>query len=201
MTAARSDAAMPAPRALHGPQASGWWGMVCLIATEATLFIMLLFGYFYIRWNSSGWPQGGIKQPDFTLAIPGTILLLTSSIPMQWAEWGIRRDRQEILKLGLWLAFVEAAVFVALELYEWTHLGYGPTVNAYTSLFFTITGIHLLHVTAALGMNLYLQLRTHLGHFNRRRFLAVENITLYWHFVDVVWILVFSSLYVSPHFR
>ncbi|MGI8550864.1 MAG: cytochrome c oxidase subunit 3 [Dehalococcoidia bacterium] len=200
MTAA-SAGVSGAPQPLHGERATGWWGMICLIGTEATLFALLIFSYFYLRWNSPRWPPDGIKLPDFTVVIPATILLLTSSGPMQWAEWSIRRGRRRQLKLGLVIAMVEAVLFVALTLYEWSKLDFTPQLNSYGSLFFTITGIHLLHVTGAVCMALYLLVRASLGHFSSRRFLAVENVTLYWHFVDLVWVAIFSSLYISPYIR
>lgn len=201
MTAAETGTALPRPIAQSGSKAPGWWGMLCLIATEATLFAMLLFSYFYLRWHESAWPPDGIDYPQFNLIIPATVLLLTSSLPMWWAESGIRRGNRRRLQAGLIVAFVEAAVFIALELTEWAHLGYGPQKDSYASLFFTITGIHLTHVSGALGMNLYLQARAWRGHFSARRYLAVENVALYWHFVDVVWVAIFSTLYISPFIR
>jgi len=87
---------------------------------------------------------------------------------------------------------------MALELWEWKQLGYGPQQNAYTSLFFTITGLHLAHLSVALALSIYVQVRAWLGHFDRRNYLAVENVSLYWHFVDAVWVCVFATLYISP---
>jgi cytochrome c oxidase subunit 3 len=92
-----------------------------------------------------------------------------------------------------------AAVFVAFEAFEWTHLGYGPRSNEYASMFFTITGLHLAHVSIALLMSAYIQFRAWRRHFDAQHFLAVENVSLYWHFVDVVWIFVFATIYISPY--
>jgi len=201
MTAAETGLALPRPEPLSGTHATAWWGMVSLIATEATLFALLIFSYFYLRWESPLWPPEGIAQPDFTYIIPATVLLLGSSAPVAWAERGIRQGRQRSLRVGFLAAWLMAACFMALELWEWTHLGYGPQQNAYASLFFTITGLHLLHLTAALIFSVYIQVRAWLGQFDSRHHLAVENVSLYWHFVDVVWVFVFSTVYISPFIK
>jgi cytochrome c oxidase subunit III len=201
MTLLSSGTTLPAPQPLAGVRAPAWWGMLCLIATEATLFILLIFSYFYLRWHTAQWPPPGVPLPEFTLIVPATVLLLGSSAPMVWAEAAIRRGRQGGLRLGLLIAWLLAAAFIAIELWEWVHLGFGPQSSQYASLFFTITGIHLAHVTVALLMNAYVQLRAWLGHFDGRHYLAVENVGLYWHFVDAVWVFVFCTIYISPYVR
>jgi heme/copper-type cytochrome/quinol oxidase subunit 3 len=201
MTVLESGASLPAAQPVSGSRAPAWWGMLSLIATEATLFVLLIFGYFYLRWSSSAWPPQGVALPRFALIVPATVLLLGSSLPIAWAEHGIRLGLQQRLRTGLLIGWLMAAVFVAMELWEWAHLGMKPGDSTYASLFFTITGLHLAHVSAALLMGAYIQLRAALGHFNARRFLAVENVALYWHFVDVVWLFVFSTVYISPHIR
>jgi cytochrome c oxidase subunit III len=201
MTAANWQLAPVQPEELSGSRATAWWGMLALIATEATLFVLLIFSYFYLRWESPRWPPDGIKLPEFTYIIPATVLLLGSSVPVIWAEWGIKRGRQQPLRLGFVVAWLMAAAFMALELWEWTHLDFGPQRNAYGSLFFTITGFHLAHLTVALCLSLYIQARAWLGQFDANHTLAVENVSLYWHFVDAVWVAVFATVYISPYIR
>ena len=202
MTTTTGAGLVPAtPEPLSGSRATAWWGMVALLTTEGTLFLILIFSYFYLRWESPRWPPEGIPLPSFTYIIPATILLLGSSAPMVWAEMGIKRGNQNALRIGAASAWVMAACFMGLELYEWTHLSFGPKTNAYGSLYFTITGFHLAHLSVALTLSAYLQLRAWLGHFDARRHLAVENVSLYWHFVDAVWIVVFSTVYISPFIK
>lgn len=201
MTLLSTGATLPPPQPVSASRAPAWWGMWSLIATEGTLFVILIFGYFYLRWTSPRWPPDGIPLPSFTVIIPATVILLASSGPMVWAEAGIRRGSQARLRLGLFAAWLMALCFMALELWEWTHLSFVPQTNQYASLYFTITGLHLAHVTVAILMNTYIQLRAWLGHFDSRHLLAVENVGLYWHFVDVVWVFVFSTIYISPYIR
>ncbi len=198
MTAANVPLALGEPEELSGSHATAWWGMLALIATEATLFVLLICSYFYLRWQSPRWPPEGIPLPEFTYIIPATVLLLGSSLPVAWGEWGIRHDRQGALRIGFLVAWLMACAFMALELWEWTHLSFGPQRNAYGSLFFTITGFHLAHLSVALCLSAYVQVRAWLGHFDARHTLAVENVSLYWHFVDAVWVAVFLTVYISP---
>ncbi len=81
---------------------------------------------------------------------------------------------------------------------EYRHQPFGPSTDAYGSLFFTITGFHGAHVAVGLLMIAVVSLRAGLGHFSARRHLAVTNVAWYWHFVDAVWLVVFTSLYLSP---
>ncbi|HVU12102.1 MAG TPA: cytochrome c oxidase subunit 3, partial [Phototrophicaceae bacterium] len=104
------------------------------------------------------------------------------------------------LRIGLLIAFGLAVVFLAMQAWEYTHSDVLPGDNTYGSLFFAITGIHGIHVLMAVLMNGYLQVRARFGHFSARRYQGIENVTLYWHFVDVVWLFIVAVLYISPYF-
>jgi heme/copper-type cytochrome/quinol oxidase subunit 3 len=176
---------------------TGAWGMALLIATEAALFAYLLFSYFYLASVAPGrWPPGA--DPKLTLALPNTLILLASSGTMWWAESGIRQGNQGRLRAGLFLTLVLGLTFLAIQGVEYARKPFTPQTDAYGSLFFTITGFHGAHVAAGLLMNAVVQVRAWLGHFGAERHLAVTNTAWYWHFVDCVWLAVFTSLYVLP---
>ena len=190
----------PLPTQVNGSKSVGWWGLICLILNEIVLFASLIASYLYTRVNSPAWPPAGVEKPELVLPAIMTVVLLSSSVFMQMAERGIKRGDQARLRMGLLIALALAVVFLAMQAYEYSHPDALPTDNAYGSLFFAITGIHGIHVLIAVLMNIYLQVRARLGHFSERRFSGVENVTLYWHFVDVVWLLIVMVVYVSPHF-
>jgi heme/copper-type cytochrome/quinol oxidase subunit 3 len=191
------------PELAHGPRSFGWWGMVWLIATEATLFAALIASYFYLRFRSGPvWPPDGIEDPSLGLPIVMSVILLSTTIPVHLAEKGIEKGNQGRLKAGLGLGFLLGAVFLAITLaIEWPEKlhEFGPTTNTYGSLYFTITGFHAAHVLAGLAFSLWTQVRAWRGAFSEERHLTVQNFAMYWHFVDVVWIFVFLTIYVSPH--
>jgi len=173
--------------------------MVVLILNEATIFAGLLASYFYLRFNSVLWPPQGVKLPELTISSINTVILIGSSFVMQWALSSIRHGEVNQLRIGLAIAFLMGAAFLAIQIYEYTQLEFVPQDHAYGSLFWSITGLHATHVLMGLLMNAYIQVRAVYGHFGSDRYQGVENVTLYWHFVDVVWIFVFASLFLSPY--
>ena len=191
------------PHHASGPRAFGWWGIIWLIATEATLFAMLIASYFYLRFRSTRvWPPDDIEPPALTLPLIMTVILLSSSIPVHIAERAAKKGDNRVLRIGLAVGFLLGAAFLALTWgVEWpeTLHEFGPTTNAYGSMFFTITGFHGAHVLGGLAFNLWGQVRARNRAFGAERHLTIQNFTLYWHFVDVVWIAVFLTLYLSPH--
>lgn len=184
-----------------GPRSFAWWGMVWLIATEAALFAMLLFSYFYLRFQHEVWPPDGIPQPELTLPLVMTAILWSSSIPVHIADRGIRRDDRTALKAGLGAGFALGLTFLVIQgvvEYPRTLQEFGPTTNAYGSLFFMITGFHGFHVAVGLLFSLWTQVRAWAGAFDRHRHVTVQIFAMYWHFVDVVWLFVLLVIYLSP---
>lgn len=191
------------PTHTSGSTSFGWWGMVWLIATESALFASLLFSYFFLRFQSTtGWPPDGIEVPSLGLPLVMTAILWSSSIPVHIADHGIRRGDQGRLKWGLGVGFVLGAVFLAMQLgieYPEVLHEFQPSTNAYGSLFFTITGFHGAHVLIGLLISLWTQFRAWTGAFDAHRHTTVQIFALYWHFVDVVWLFVLLTLYISPN--
>ena len=191
------------PHETHGPRSFAWWGMAWLIATEATLFAALIASYFYLRFrHGPEWPPGGIEAPTLELPLIMSAILLSSSIPVHWAEAGVTKGNHLTLRLGLLAGFLLGAVFFAMTLLiEWPEKlhEFTPTTNVYGSLYFTITGFHLAHVLVGLLMSLWVQARAWQGAFGAARHVSVQNFTMYWHFVDVVWVFVLITVYVSPN--
>ena len=191
------------PEHTTGPRSYGWWGMAWLIATEATLFAALIATYFYLRFKSGPvWPPDGIAKPDLALPLVMSVILLSSSIPVHIADAGIKRGDQKRLRWGLALGFVLGAIFLAITWgIEWPEKldEFRPTTNAYGSLFFTITGFHSAHVAVGLLISAWTQVRAWKGAFDERRHMTVQNFSMYWHFVDVVWLFVLATIYLSPN--
>jgi heme/copper-type cytochrome/quinol oxidase subunit 3 len=185
---------------LEAPEArsTGFWGMMLLIATEAALFAYLLFSYWYLASMATGpWPPDG--PPSLHLVLPNTAVLLASSATMYLAESGIRRGNGLRLRVGLLLTLLLGVVFLTVQGIEYGEKHFTPSSSAYGSLFFTITGFHGAHVAVGLLMIAVVTVRAFLGHFAPGRHEAVTNVSWYWHFVDVVWLTVFTSLYLAPY--
>jgi heme/copper-type cytochrome/quinol oxidase subunit 3 len=187
----------PLPVGSKGRLSSGWWGMITVIGTEASLFAYLLFSYFYVGAQTVGqWPPKG--PPALELASAGSVLLILGSVTMWWGEKGVRAGKNGQLLFGLGASIVLAVGFVVLEGIEWSRKSFTLVSDAYGSLYFTITGFHLLHVIVGALMLTMLFVWTLLGYFGVRRHSTVSIAVLYWHFVTIVWIAVFLSFYIAP---
>ncbi len=187
------------PTATSGDRAPAWWGMLVLIATEATFFGALIFSYFYLALDKSQWPPAGIKPPELARPLIGTALLWGSSLPMWWAEHSARKGLMGRVALSLAVSMGMSTMFFLIQMLEYATKEFGPQVNAYTSIFYAITAFHGMHVFVALIMSAVVQVRVWLGHFTAERHLAIQVLGLYWHFVGLVWVFILGSLYISPH--
>ncbi|MGH9419354.1 MAG: cytochrome c oxidase subunit 3, partial [Thermoanaerobaculia bacterium] len=194
----RSGAPQSLPVRLTGSRSPAWWGTVCLCATEAMLFASFLGSYFFLRGSIVAFGAEGGKYVPLTRPLILTAVLLSSSVTAWWAETGIKGGNASRLKIGLALTFILGVVFLAIQGNEYANRDTSWTTSAYDSLFITITGFHGAHVAFGLLMNLYVQIRAWLGHFDAERHDAVSNSIVYWHFVDGVWLFILAALYLSP---
>lgn len=178
-------------------RASGWWTMWCLIVTEASLFAYLLFSYFYLGSQAHG--QWVPELPKLKKALPNTVVLIASSVVVYWGEAGIRQGRRNRLALALAAAIAMGTIFVGVQALEWRDKRFRFSDSAYASSYYMTTGFHMAHVVVGLLVLACLLLWTLLGKFDAERHAAVAIGALYWHFVDVVWLAVFSAYYLLPY--
>ncbi len=180
-------------------RATGWWAMIFVVFTEASLFAYLLFSYYYLAVQPhlpGTFPQGG--TPSLTLALPDTIILLLSSAAVAWAQFNIERNDKRYLVWGLGIAAMLGMIFVAIQYFEWVGKPFTLASTPYSSLYFTVTGFHVAHVVAGVFMLWSLFAWSAMGYFNRIRYAHIHIGALYWHFVDVVWLFVFFTFYITP---
>jgi heme/copper-type cytochrome/quinol oxidase subunit 3 len=189
------------PVGSFGRKSSGWYGVWTLVLTESAIFVYLLFSYFYLASQANGdWPLGGI--PSLKLAAPNSIILLLSSAALLWAERsGARRGQRLRLLGGITIALVLGIVFAVVQLREWQTKVFSIHSGTYGSIYFVVTGFHLAHVVVGLLVLLALLVWAVLGYFDRERHAPLTIGAIYWHFVDVVWLIVFASLYLAPRLR
>jgi cytochrome c oxidase subunit 3 len=173
-------------------------GMLLFIASEVMFFGGLFATYFNARASVAPgtWgPPEGAHELDLPLAAVLTAILVSSSFTMQFGVWAIRRG--DIGKLKLWTGITLAlgALFLAGQLYDYSVLGFGISDGVFGTTFYTLTGFHGAHVFGGVvGLTIVLA-RAMRGQFSARNHVAVEAVSMYWHFVDVVWIGVFSTIY------
>lgn len=185
------------PVAPQGRRAPGWYGLVFLVATEAALFVYLLFSYFFLASQApASWPPSG--APPILSATINTAILFASSVTAWWGQRGIERGSSGRLIVGLALSLILGTVFAGVQVHDWAHKPFNPATDAYASLFYTITGVHIAHVVIGLFILACLILWAALGRFSAQRHLHVTVGVLYWHFVDAVWLVVFTTFFLTP---
>jgi heme/copper-type cytochrome/quinol oxidase subunit 3 len=170
-------------------------GMILFLISEAFLFGALFWAYYYLRHYAVMWPPPGVEL-DRTLAIANTVILLSSSVTMWLAGRAIRKDSRRGLARGIAATALLGAAFIGITIREWLHEGFQPWSHAYGSIFFTLTGFHALHVLAGVLLLTGLLIRALRGRYASRSFVGIEVGSLYWHFVDFIWLFVFGTIFI-----
>jgi cytochrome c oxidase subunit 3 len=173
-------------------------GMLLFISSEVMFFGGLFATYFSARASFAGaWgpPPGAPELEILPVPLPITLILLTSSLTMHWAVRAIGRGDSGRLRLWLVVTLGLGLVFLAGQVYDYTTLGFGISDGVYGTVFYTLTGFHGAHVFGGVVGLSILTARAGQGQFSARNHVAVEAVSYYWHFVDVVWVALFTTLY------
>ncbi len=181
-------------------------GMILFICSEIMFFSGLFAAYFSVRASTSPWPPivNGDQaltesfnlhaEPWFAGVL--TVVLVISSFTCQMAVWAIRRDDRTGFVRAIGITLVLGILFLIGQVYDYSTLGFGISDTPFGTTFYTLTGFHGAHVFGGAVMLSVILYRGLAGQFSSRHHDAVEAVSLYWHFVDVVWIVLYSTLYI-----
>ena len=189
----------------HGPPAPHYssrlppavLGMFLFIASEAMLFGAFFTAYFFVRVvnpEAQSWPLEPFHLPVFVAGV-NTAVLLASSFTMHWALQSIKRGNRAGLQAGLVLTFMMGLAFLLTQMLEYARIGFNPSDGAFGTIFFGLTGLHGAHVFVGLTLLGMATIRAFRGHYTPEHHHGVEIPGIYWHFVDVMWIVVYSTIY------
>lgn len=193
-----STAALTAHEQTHAAPRTAIFGMTIFLASEAMLFAGLIAGYIVLRLSSPAWPPSP-EFPKLPILLTGinTIFLITSSFTYHAAEVAVKKGKTGLS--WLLLSIVLGATFLCIQGYEWTHLYHaGLWFNkggAYGASFFVLTGFHGLHVAVGVLLILVAFLRQLGGAYSSQNHTYLILAGMYWHFVDVVWLFLYTVLY------
>ena len=195
---------VPAEHEHHGPPEANqssrveaqFLGMLLFIISEVMLFGAFFTAYFFIRVVAdSGWfPIEGVDLPK-AIAGVNTAILVSSSFTMHWALEGARNENRNALRVGLLTTALLGLTFLTIQVNEYVHIGFAPHDHAQGTIFYGLTGLHGAHVFVGLTLLTFATVRAFRGHFTAKEHRGVEVPGIYWHFVDVMWIVVYSSVY------
>ena len=202
MTVAELRADHLLPPVWKPSQEVGWWAMTLVCVSEAALFAYFITSYFYLGASNPAWPPAGIEKPKLEIPLLMTGLLLSSSVVLIFAEKQREHGKRGVYRAASVVTVLLGVGFLALQVTEYREKlrSMGPSEHAYASLFYTITSFHGAHVAFGLLLLLYVLLRDMLGRIDPERPIVVKVSSLYWHFVDAVWLVILISLYLSPRF-
>jgi cytochrome c oxidase subunit 3 len=173
------------------------WGMIAFLGSELATFGAVFTYYFFIR--AGTWPPQELPPLTSSLVIANTALLIASSFTLHWAHVAIRNENRRNFVLGLAVTLLLGIVFIGgqvLEYYEFiVGEGFTLTSGIYSSAFFGLTGLHGLHVTLGAVILGVVFVRALFGQYSADRHVSVSTASMYWHFVDVVWVFLVVVLY------
>ena len=171
-------------------------GMLLFIISEVMLFGAFFTAYFFIRVvNHASWPADGTKLP---VAVAGvnTAILLSSSLTMHWSLVSAKNENRFGMRAGLVSTLLLGITFLTVQINEYVHIGFSPSESAQASVFYGLTGLHGAHVFIGLVLLAMVNVRSFRGHYSPEHHRGMEVPGIYWHFVDAMWIVVFTTIYV-----
>jgi heme/copper-type cytochrome/quinol oxidase subunit 3 len=175
--------------------------MYTVIATEAALFVCLFASYYFLGSNKDRWAID--QPPKLTLAFIMLVLLLSSSVVLNWGERQVKLGRYAAARIALFATVLIGLVFLVLQSFEykdhWKTLT--PYSDTYGSIFYTVTSFHGAHVIGGLLLLTYVGILPRYGPTIRPPYRPYRTVALYWHFVDLVWIFIVALLYVIPNLQ
>ena len=180
------------------------YGMILFIASEVMFFVAWFWAYFNAALFPSMhegidgvWPPSGIEVLDpFVFPLINTVILLLSGTTVTWAHHALIHGDREGLKQGLWLTIILGLIFSGVQAFEYHHAEFGIDSNIFGATFYMATGFHGFHVVIGTIFLIVCLARTYKGHFTPQQHFGFEAAAWYWHFVDVVWLFLFISIYV-----
>jgi heme/copper-type cytochrome/quinol oxidase subunit 3 len=187
----------------EGEHGLNWWGMMFFLASEALVFANFIAAYLYLEIQNMP-RMGGWRLDNVVTPLIFTAVLISSSGTVHLAGMAIRKGDMKAYARWLALTIVLGAIFLGGQGMEYTKLileeNFTLSSSIFGSSFFTLTGFHGLHVTIGLIFLIIILIRALRGDFTKDNHFAAIAVELYWHFVDIVWIFVFSLVYLAPLF-
>ncbi len=171
-------------------------GMLLFIISEVMVFGAFFTAYFFIRVvGGAEWPAEGTELPKL-IAFTNTCILVSSSLTMHWALESAKHSNRFGLQAGILTTFLLGSTFLFIQINEYVHLGFAPQDHAQGTIFYGLTGLHGAHVFIGLTLLAFTTIRAFRGHFTPAEHRGVEVPGIYWHFVDVMWVIVYVTVYI-----
>lgn len=179
-------------------RATLWWGFLGLVVIETAVFASFIASYLYLKAGHAMWPPPPHSPPELLLPTVNTAILIASSFVVHWGDKGIRAGEPWKLKVAMLAAIVMGVAFLTLKYVEYHDSDYWWDSHAYGSIIWVMIGFHSAHVAAVVLKAVVVDVLAFRGYFNKHRRLGAEVNGVYWHFVVVIWIPLFITIYLVP---
>jgi cytochrome c oxidase subunit III len=171
-------------------------GMLLFIISEVMVFGAFFTAYFFIRVVAGDeWPAKGTELPKLIAGF-NTAILVSSSLTMHWTVEATKHNNRRAMKVGIFTTFMLGLTFLFIQVNEYVHIGFSPADSAQGSIFYGLTGLHGAHVAIGLMLLGMVGIRVFRGHFSPESHRGLEVPGIYWHFVDIMWIVVYLTVYI-----
>jgi cytochrome c oxidase subunit 3 len=187
------------PDHAFGSRSVMWWGALGMIATEGTVFLVVIASYFYLQGSEQSWPPADTMLPDLFWPTVNVLILLVSLLPNQFVKKASEDMQIGKVRIGMVVADLLAIAFVIVRVLEFKHLNISWDSNAYGSITWTLLSFHTIHLVTDLfdSVVLTVLMFTRHGH-ESRRFVDVSENCFYWYFVVLSWLPIYGVLYWAP---
>ncbi len=175
-------------------------GLLTFLASESLMFAGFFATYLIFKGGTKVWPPEG-TEVELLLPAINTVILVSSSFVIHLGDHAIKKNDVSGMRLWYVATAIMGVVFLSGQVYEYMHLGYGLTTNVFSNCFYLMTGFHGIHVLIGVLLILGVVWRSRrTGHYAAIKHVGVEMAEIYWHFVDIIWIILFTLLYILTIF-
>ncbi|MEA5550595.1 heme-copper oxidase subunit III [Anabaena cylindrica UHCC 0172] len=180
----------------HDEEGNKMFGFIVFLLSESVIFLSFFAGYIVYKTTTVNWLPAGVSGLEITAPTINTIILVSSSFVIYFAERCLQRDNLQGFRLFLLATMVMGSYFLYGQAVEWSELEFGFTSGTFGGMFYLLTGFHGLHVFTGILLQSIILIRSFIpGNYDTGHF-GVNSTSLFWHFVDVIWIILFLLIYV-----
>ena len=175
-------------------------GLITFLISESLMFGGFFATYLFYRTSTQTWPPEG-TEVELLLPTINTIILVSSSFVIHFGDSAIKKNDVKGMRKWYKITAIMGIIFLIGQVYEYMTLGYGLSTNLFSNCFYLMTGFHGVHVFVGVLLILGVLWRSRrTGHYNEHKHVGIEMAEIYWHFVDIIWIVLFTLLYILTKF-
>ncbi|WP_313954500.1 heme-copper oxidase subunit III [Aulosira sp. FACHB-615] len=180
----------------HDEEGNKMFGFIVFLLSESVIFLSFFAGYIVYKLTTPNWLPAGVEGLEVREPAINTVVLVASSFVIYLAERALQRQNLSGFRMYLLATMAMGSYFLAGQAIEWSHLAFGFTSGTFGGMFYLLTGFHGLHVLTGILLQLMILIRSFIpGNYESGHF-GVNATSLFWHFVDVIWIVLFVLLYI-----